>query len=98
MDIQREKWDHLAKDEMDLLYSAIETVERCLNEYPNGCGDDDDYNGVEGWEEWFGFTKHKQSIDMEYCPDGYGMQATFDNYRVLYYDNGKEHECEVHWH
>lgn len=32
---------------------------------------------------------------MEYEPDGYGTQASFDGYKVFYYDNGTKYNCRI---
>lgn len=97
--------------EMDSLFDAIETIERCINEYPCGRGGIDTYNYVKGWVKWFGeredyeeygdksepYICPPQAIMMERTPDNWGSQATFDDYKVMYYDNNQPYECEITW-
>lgn len=91
------------EDEMDLLYDAIETLERCVHAYPNGRCGDDTYDHIKGFSKWFGFEYDdedeipEQAIEMEYEPDGWGGQASFEYYTVNYYKNGDPFECEIEW-
>lgn len=94
---QTEEMGPFSKKELPLLYDALETIQRCIDAYPNGRRGGDTYNHVEGFNKWFNDYEYvpEQAIDMVYEPNGYGDQAGFDYFEVFYYDNGEKYECEV---
>ncbi|MEB9469509.1 hypothetical protein P4J10_23230 [Bacillus cereus] len=96
------------KDE-HLLKEFLEFCERMKNAYPNGRGGYDDYGHVEGYDKWFyadnltteefeRLPKKVQELSTYWLndPQGDGMEATFKDYEVFYYDeSGIKHNVEV---
>lgn len=85
------------EEKMELI-DAVETIQRCIDEYADtGRGGLDDYDHIKGFDKWFSdeIESPNQAISMVYEPNGCGIQASFDNYSVYYYDNGEKYNCEI---
>lgn len=90
----------------------VKTFEGMKAAYPHGRGGYDDYDHVEGFSRWFGgeilddfrdeyekMEKWEQRLywnDWPRDPAGDGIQSSFKNYDVFYYDSlGNKHEVKV---
>ena len=91
-----------------LMENLVNTLIRMENAYPHGRGGYDTYDHDEGFIEWFGdeifdgydelSEFHKSLLDTSwpYDPDGYGIQSSYDSYKLSYYDNeGNEFDVKV---
>lgn len=77
----------------------LKFCDRMQEAYPHGRGGYDHYNHVEGFDKWFNVDSLKED-EYEALPDkvkelstywlndpqGDGIQASFDSYKVYYYD------------
>lgn len=90
----------------------VKSLEGMRSAYPHGRGGSDDYDHVEGFSKWFGgeisdeFREWYENLeeweqkfywnDWPYNPDGYGVQASFEEYKIFYYDEtGNKYEVEL---
>lgn len=90
----------------------VKTLDGMKTAYPDGRGGYDTYNHVEGFSRWFGgeilddFREEYEKMeeweqrlhwnDWPYDSDGYGIQSSFDSYKVFYYDEyGNKYEVAV---
>lgn len=86
------------KDEI-YLEDFLGFCERMKVAYPHGRGGYDDYNHIEGFDKWFDADNladedyHALPEKVKFLstywlndPQGDGMQASFEGYKVFYYD------------
>ena len=92
--------------------SLVETLEAMRAAYPNGRGGCDTYNHLKGFQKWFSgeipddFEEEYESLleweqkfywnDWPRDPSGDGIQSSFEDYSIFYYDEfGSKHEVKV---
>lgn len=91
------------------LEDLLQTCERLEKAYPYGRGGGDDYDHIDGFGRWFrpDNLSEEEYNSLPECvrdlcaewllePDGMGHQASFEGYKVFYYDeNGVKFNVAV---
>lgn len=95
--------------EQELMTSFIEFLDRMAAAYPHGRGGYDDYYHVEGFKEWMdadsltqeeydALPKRIKELSQYWLnePQGDGMQASYNGFKVFYYNPyGVKYDVEV---